>query len=79
MKIFDEHAIDWATAARHGISKKMLERDGYLDVLLAGGATPDIPLRLDFNDMVVFVDASISLKRDEIGIVTFEILGVGWH
>ena len=30
MKIYDENAIDWAAAARHGISRKMLKESGFL-------------------------------------------------
>ncbi len=79
MKIYDENAIDWAAAARHGISRKMLKESGFLDILLEGGSTPDIPLRLVFADIVLLTDGSITIKEDDIGMLYFEILGVGWH
>lgn len=79
MKLFNEESIDWAEAARHGISRRMLSECGYLDILLEGGSTPDIPLRLTFGNTVIFTDASLTLKMDDFGVVGFEILGVGWH
>lgn len=79
MRVFDINSIDWAEAARHGISKRMLQQYGYLDLLLEGGSTPDIPLQLEFDGVVLNMDGSLTLRENDLGIAYFEVLGVGWH
>lgn len=79
MNRFEETAIDWVAAAKHGISRRMLQECGLLDLLLEGSTTPLIPLCLSFNGIQIKLDATIQLIEDRDNNARFKILGYGWE
>jgi hypothetical protein len=51
-KILENEAL-WRRAYEVGIDKRVLERKGYLDILVSGEPTPEMDLRLNIDEMIV--------------------------
>lgn len=79
MTRFDETAIDWVAAAKIGISRRMLQEYGMLEMLLEGETTPIIPLCLTLGNATMKLDATIRLSEDRDSNIHFDILGYGWE
>jgi hypothetical protein len=71
-KILDNDEL-WQQAYAVGIDKCELERKGYLDVLLAGEPTPEMELRLNYDGIIVWMNATLQLVENEQGELDISI------
>lgn len=74
--IYKAEDIDWAGLKAAGISKKQLEADGNMDLLLQGEETDIIPLNLHTPVLCLTMDATLKLVPDSKGIPVLEINGL---
>lgn len=71
-KILDDDRI-WDQAMAVGIDKRVLERKGYLDILLAGDETPEMDLRLNYDGIILWMTGTLRLVENEEGEVDISI------
>ena len=74
--IFNEENIDWKRLEEIGISRRQLEKDGNLDLLLQGKETELIPVRLNTSAIDLTLDATLRLATDGDGKTIVEINGI---
>ena len=68
--------VNWTGAIRAGLDKEYLERMGYMDILLDGGETPEIPLALRTGKTVIWLTGTIKLVEDPDGEIVVEVNGI---
>lgn len=74
--VFKAEDLDWKQLENIGISKKQLEEDGSLDLLLQGEDTPPIPLKIHTPLLTVTMDAILKLVEGPDGKPVMEINGL---
>ncbi len=75
MKNILENNALWERAYQIGIDKRMLERKGYLDILVAGDETPEMDLRLNVDDMIIWITATLKLVPGNDGEMEIAVNG----
>jgi hypothetical protein len=71
-KILDNDKL-WQQAFAVGIDKRMLERKGYMDILLAGDETPEMDLRLNYDGIIIWMTGTLRLVENEHGEMDISI------
>ena len=71
-KILDNDRL-WQQAMAVGIDKRVLERNGYLDILLAGDETPEMDLRLNYDGIILWMTGTLRLVENEEGELDISI------
>lgn len=74
--IYKAEDIDWNGLEAAGIRKEQLEKEGNLDLLLQGGETEAIPLKLRTPLINLTMDATLRLVPGEGGKPVMEINGI---
>ncbi len=67
MKEILDNDLLWEQAFAVGIDKRVLERKGYMDILLAGDETPEMDLRLNYDGIILWMTATLQLVENEEG------------
>ena len=68
--------IDWDGLKAAGISKKQLEAEGNMELLLQGKETGIVPLKLHISVLSLTMDATLKLVSDGNGRPVMEINGL---
>ncbi len=71
-KILDNDQL-WRQAMAVGIDKRVLERNGYLDILLAGDETPEMDMRLNYDGIILWMTGTLRLVENEEGELDISI------
>lgn len=74
--IFSEKDLDWKRLDSIGISRKQLEEDGSLDLLLQGKETGLVPIHLNTPSINFTLAATLRLVTNEDGNTIVEINGI---
>ena len=68
--------IDWERLEQAGISKAQIEKDGNLDLLLQGGETNVMSIKIKTPVFSLTMDATLSLIEDGNGNPVISINGI---
>jgi hypothetical protein len=63
----------WRQAYAVGIDKRVLERKGYMDILLAGDETPEMDLRLNYDGIIIWMTGTLQLVENEQGEIDISV------
>lgn len=74
--IYKAEDMDWNGLEAAGISKKQLEADGNMELLLQGKETEIVPLKLRTPVLSLTMDATLKLVPDGNGRPVMEINGL---
>lgn len=75
-KAFNADELDWTQLGRMGIDRQALEASGELGLLLDGGETGVMTLRLRTGIMDITTDATLRIVADGEGRPVLEVNGV---
>lgn len=74
--IYKTEDIDWDGLKAAGISKKQLEAEGNMELLLQGKETGIVPLKLHISVLSLTMDSTLKLVPDGNGRPVMEINGL---
>lgn len=74
--VFKAVDLDWKQLENIGISKKQLEKDGSLELLLQGKETDPVPLKIRTPVLTLTMDAILKLAKEPDGTSVMEINGL---